>query len=857
MSRYGLNPYYLGYYGNSDAIPFVSTNFTARSENYGYINLSWNSPYGQWSKIKLVRNTYGFPVNAWDGDTLDIKNDGKYLAFKETDPTSFDDTKNLAPNAFYYYSLFVFETVGYTWIRVGDAIGMSAKDYGYTDLMYDSLPEVYKLTSLNDPFSNLDNPDLYSFLSLFGFQLSLDHTYTNLLTNRYNVETIGGTLMPTFMQQFGLVYEPELGLQQARVLLKNFAQILKEKGSKSGLKDYLKSYTGYGINSSTSTTPNPAALGYYMGQNIMLDYNDSSFEESVGHWSSPDSTAVLYCLKEKKVTTVSLTSNVATLTIGSHSYQVGNKIFTKNFALPLFNSGVSPVTITAITSTTISYALTGTNVVAINAYNNTLQAYPTISPEPYAFAEPTTASSLYPNKQKGILAVKNASATPGTIKIACGITNSKSVKNIGVPVTAGTAYSFSVYSAAGVTLRNITAGIDWYNRFGVYLSSSAGTGTNNATGEFAVRIKVENKTAPTGAYYAVPTLSIASAAATASNEWQYFDCAQFEAASAASAFEDARCIHVTFVAQRINELINPHFAGTTSAAPWVATGGTSAVATNYIEPGATVFNANYLTLASGVATLEATVTNDLKVGQNIYVTGVTGITNGVYTITGRADSTSSASASVTFSTGGSTTAARVAVTGTFYIAGNALKVTASSGTVTVNSWDGTTTSQHMAIYYPNTNYTFSVFAKGTSVTDSAVASITWYDSSHSVISTTSGPATALTTSSTTWSRPYVTSTSPATAAYATVKVIVTTTSGNVLAFDESLFEHSSFVNTPFTGDTGPGPSTDFSWEGTVNASRSHYYKNYANIAIRMLNGALDNQLLMGTSISIKYSQPKT
>jgi len=856
MSRYGLNPYYLGYYGNSDAIPFVSSNFKARSENYGYINLSWNSPFGQWSKIKLVRNPYGFPVNAWDGDVLDIKKDGKYLAFKETDPTSFDDKVNLGHNMFYYYSLFVFETVGYTWVRVGDALAVSAKDYGYTDLMYNSLPDVYKLTSLNDPFSNLDNEDLYNFLSLFGFQLSLDHTYTNLLTNRYNVESVGGTLIPTFMQQFGLTYEPELGLQQARILLKNIAQISKEKGSRSGLRDYLKSYTGYGIIES-STAPNPASNGYYMGSNIMLDYNDSSFEESIGHWATPNSTAVLYCLKEKKVTTLALTTNVATLTIGAHSYQVGNKVFTKNFALPLFNSGASAVTITAITSTTISYALSGTNVVATNAYNNLLDVYPTILPEPYPYPESTTSSTLYPNRQKGIMAVKNANGTSGTIKVSCGTTNSSSVIKIGIPVTAGTAYSFSVYSAAGVTLRSITAGIDWYDRFGVYISSSAGTGTNNATGEFSVRIKAENKTAPTGAYYAVPTISIANAAASASNEWQYFDCAQFEAAAAASAFDDARCIHVTLVANRINELINPHFAGTSTAAPWVATGGTTTIATNYIEPEATVFTANYLTLASGIATLEATVTNDLKIGQTIYVNGVTGITNGVYTITGWTASTSNASASVTFNTGGATTAARTAVTGSFYKSGNALKVTASSGTVTVNSWDGTTTSQQMAIYYPNTEYTFSVYAKGTSVGDSAVASIVWYDSSHSVLSTSNGSATALTSSTTAWTRASVTAVAPATAAYATVRITVTTTNGNVLVFDESLFERSSFVRPFLSGSTGPGPSTDFLWEGTVNASRSHYYKNYSNMSVRMLNGALDNQLLMGTTIAVAYAQPKT
>jgi hypothetical protein len=857
MGRYGLNQYNLSYYGNSDAVPYVSTAFRAVPENYGYINLSWNSPYGQWSKIKLIRNTYGFPVNAWDGDALDIKNDNSYVAFKETDPTMYDDKINLGTNMFYYYSLFIFETVTYTWVRVGNAIALSPKDYGYTDLMYDSLPDVYKINSLNDPFSNLDNEDLYGFLSLFGFQLSHDHTSTNLLTNRYDVETVGGMLLPTLMQQFGLSYEPEIGLQQSRILIKNISTILKEKGSKDGLKEYLKSYTGYGINDA-SASPNPGAKGYTVASNIMLDYNDSSFEESIGRWASPDNTAVLYCIKEKKVTNLSLTSNVATLTIGAHSYQVGNKIFTKNFSLGLFNSGASPVAITAITSTTISYALSGTNIVTSNAYNNELNVYPSITPEPYPYSETTTASSLYPNRQKGVMAVKNATSSSATIKVSCAASNNgTSAIKVGIPVTAATAYSFSIYSAAGATIRSITAGIDWYDRFGVYISSSAGSGTNNATGEFAVRIKAENKTAPTGAYYAIPTLSIASAAASASNEWQYFDCAQFEAAASASAFNDARCINVIFTATRVNELLNPHFVGSGSAAPWVATGGTSTIATNYIEPNATVFAASYLTLASGVATLESPVTNDLKTGQVIYVTGVTGITNGSYTVTGWTAATSSTSASITFASGGSTTAARTAVTGSFYKSGNALKVTASSGTVTLNSWDGTTTYQQMDIYYPNIKYTFSVYAKGTSSGDASTASIIWYNSSHSVISTEVGSSTPLTISSTGWTRVSVSSIAPATAAYATVRVTTATTNGNIILFDSALFERTSFVLPFFSGSDGPGPTTDFAWEGSANASRSHYYKNFYNVSVRLLNGSLSDQLLLGTSIAIKYAQPKT
>ena len=854
MSRYGLTRYNLGYYGNSDANPFIATNFIAVEKGYGFIKLEWNSPYGQWSKIKLVRNSYGFPVDAFDGLALDIKGDSSYVAFKETDPTYYEDNATLGDNSFYYYSLFVFETVTYSWVRVGDTLAVSAKDYGYTDLLYKSLPDIYKTTSLGSPFDNYDNEELYNFISLFGFQLSLMHTYTNLLVNRYKIDAVSGQLLPPFMQEFGLEYEQEIGLQQERILLQNVATILKEKGSYDGLKEYLKAYTGYTI-PGASAAPNPNSIGTTISKNIMLDYNDSSFEESVGHWTSPNASANIYCLKQKNVTKLQLTSNVATLTIGTHDFKVGHKIFTNNFSLPLFNSGVSTFTLTAVTSTTISFALTATNVPLTASYNEALDTYPIVRTEPFPWPEPTALTN-YPNKNKGILAVRNAGVSAATLSIKCGDTNSITK---GIPVLASTAYSFSVYSIAGSTTRTITVGIDWYDRFGVYISSSAGTGTANATGEFTGRISATNKTSPATAYYAVPTISIASSAGSASNEWHYFDCAQFEQSTSVTSFEEARQIKIVLKANRINEVKNPHFAGSGSAPPWAVTGGSQTISNARIAPGVTSYQATYLTLASGIAKIESALTNDLKVGNVIYVSGVTGVTNGSYTVTEWGEATSVAGAYIKFNTGGSTTAARAAVSGSFYYAGNALVVTASGTSVLVKSWDGTTTAQLMGIHYPSTDYTFSVFCQGTIQANTATASIDWYNSSYSFISTTTGTVKSLTTylSATAWDKVSVTGNAPATAAYAAVKVTFATAVGNTVALDSALFERSSYLELFFDGDEGPGQETDFMWEGTADASRSHYYKNYAVVNSRLRNGALDNYLLLGTPLALYYAQPKT
>jgi hypothetical protein len=850
MSRYGLDYYQEAYYGSSATSNYTAANFKAVPRTYGTIVVSWANDTSDWSLLKLTRNSYGYPTNPWDGIELDIKGDKSYVAFKQTAPTVFIDSVNLSVNTFYYYSLFIFQNKLNNWVRIGDTSSVSPQDYGYSTRLYDYLPDVYKKDSLTNPSSNLDNTDLQSFLSLFGFHLNTYKTYTNLLINRYDTEKIGGALIPAILQEFGLQHEPEVGFQQERILLKNTALVYKKRGSAGGLSDFIKSYTGYGV-PGVSTSPNPATTGIVIGHNLMLDYNDSSFEESIGHWASPDGSASLYCLNNKNVTKLSLTSNVATLTLGAHPYQVGNKVYVSGSSLPLFNSTSSPVTITAISSTTISYALTGTDVSTLNAYNESTNAYPIVYPDPKAWNE-TTALTLYPNKQKGILAVKNANSSSGTVKFSCGSSNAITK---GIPVTAGLAYTFTMYSV-GSTARNVTVGIDWYNRFNVLLSSDTGSATSNLTGQFSTRLTVANKTAPTGAYYAVPTVSIASSAGSASNEWHYFDCAQFEQASSATSFDEARQLHITLKATRINEIINPNFYGT-SPTPWTTTGGSASTIKSVTPPPSIVYNVSYLTLSSGLARLEATLTTDLVVGDLIYVSGVTGITNGSYTVT---DWQAGANSYIAFNTGGSTTAGRTAATGTFYRTKNTLSVTSSSTAVNIKSWDGSTTSQQMGIYYPGTDYTFSVYSKGTSTSDTVTLSIVWYDSSHTVISTATGTTfnVASLTSGTTWDRFYVTGNAPATAAYATVNIAVGTTSGNLFYFNSALFENEGSVLTFFSGDGGPGRPTAFLWEGGVsNGARSHFYKNYATISNRLINGALADHLVLGMTAALYYAQPNT
>jgi hypothetical protein len=942
MARYGIDYYGVGLYGAVNPVKFDASPFTASPLGYGAIQLNWANPSGSWAKIQLVRNTYGYPVHAFDGQVL-------LTAFNGADPTTYVDTTNLIEGAYYYYSLYVYTTVGYKWVNAGNAQGLSVKNFGNGSKMYEYLPDVYKLvdtiSSTSTPYPSTpvvvtaaqsggdvitytaqntfkvgqvvsisglstsafnlnnvviktvsnsqftvqssaqglpvtgasgaasimqDDNDLYSFLQVFGFELDYQQTLASLLTTRYDVETVSGTLLPIMLQQFGFTYEPQIGYQQSRILLRDGIKFLQKKGSSEGLVEYIKAFSSYAIPEPISGTPNPSVNGLTIGHNLFLDYNDSSFEEAsatssggYGRWDSLDGTASINRVNTASILSMSLTSNVATLTIGAHTYLPGNKIYVNNSPLPIFNSPNTALTITAVTATTISYALTySTNIPPTSGYNPLITAngvfgsYAQVAPAPNPWAEPTTAPS-FPNKQTGVLSLTNASTSSQSVDLYCG--DVSPIYN-GIPVTAGLSYSFSFYAANGGTARNVTAKIKWFDRFGVYISTSSGSPVSDSVTVFGSSVRpYVTATAPSTAYYAAPGISIASVAGSASQEFHYVDAAQFEQSASVTSFDEARNVHITLKATRINELLNPTFASPIT--PWVVTGATHDVDTDVAQPNGDIYTITNTTITTVSGTNYATVTlstpHVIQAGQDVWFQNVsgTGVTssnyNGAQTVTNVIPPTLYSFSFVT--TAG--TQASLATTGTVFASGNGLGLTATSSTVSV-----TTAGSYMGIYYPSTSYTFSVWFKAYSGSESISTTIKWYDSSYTLISSaTGGTYTATYSASLPWYRAYVTAIAPSTAAYATVEIDwLTASSGEELSLNQALFENSAFVQDFFDGSQGPADSGSLFWEGGItNGARSHYYRNRLAIENRLINGGITDYLPLGTTYALYLAQPNT
>jgi hypothetical protein len=832
MAKYGRDYYGIGFYGPFTYSDYNAYPFTATPTNYGQISLTWVSPTGSWSRFILLRNSYGFPVDASDGVALIDR-------YASEAPTEYLDAGDLidgnfyglTDGRFYYYSIFVRENNNFRWVRAANAIGLSTKDFNTSNYLYDYIPSAYKTTQLTgDALSASDNLTLKNFLKVYGLEHDIIKSYAFNLLNLYKIDTLAGQLLPQMLEQFGGCFEPEVGLKQQRVLLRNLFNIYKNKGTFKGLETFIKSFSGYDTI-------------IEKGKNLFLDYNDSSFEESVGNWTI---------------------SSGGTLTTYAGS------------ALIIQPYEVSP-------------------------------------------ANP----SGYTNLNSGML--KFTSTGTGAVSFICG---ADAPITKGIPVIEGETYTFSIFSASNTTTRNIRLGIQFYDRFGGALGSlQQGVPVSNATliwdsptlRTFATAI------APSGAHYASVAVNISN---TTNGEIHYFDAAQFEQAISKTAFEDSRRVNITLLANRINEITNPTFSSST--APWQATN--AALTLDASNPGVDVrqFLVTNAELDSNIAKLTTSGSYlPLFPGDNIVVSNVGAPFDGTYTvIAGGSPNLKTVWYSKTATNVPSTA---ISPNGLVSIAGDSLKVT-PSGSSLVSVVGHTSTTNYFNVLADN-DYTFSVYTQPETNSEVITASISWYTSSNTLISTTSGLATqcppvytvlsaslssnvatltlnepyeflnyagndksyivvdglgspydgtweissalnntvsyarvnaniALATVNGTatpngvWYRISATSTAPSTAAKASIKVSWTpSNSGAVVYLEDALFEKSSFVLSYFDGDKSGETDTDsLVWEGVADSSRSHYYKNKNNVEVRLQN-ELDKYLLVGTTHALYFAQP--
>ena len=277
MAKYGSNRYGAGFkYGESTTVSvYYNSNISAWSYDYGTVRLSWdpitpdpteNSP----THWKLVKTYTGLPDNPDDGYVLA---GGEYATFL----TSYTDVNYANVGIEANYSIWVFN--GDRWIYCGSDFAIIVGDRDSLTKLTSWLPKAWTnpINSVGEALGESESNTFMSLIAAYAFVYDKLRAEAALLGKADNRLYIPGALLKYRVQDFGFNYEPALGDSYHRSLFGAGNAINSYKGTALGISIYTTALTHW-------------ADDIITGHNLLLDYNDSSFEESVGHWTTSTGT---------------------------------------------------------------------------------------------------------------------------------------------------------------------------------------------------------------------------------------------------------------------------------------------------------------------------------------------------------------------------------------------------------------------------------------------------------------------------------------------------------------------------------------------------------------------------------------
>lgn len=281
MSKYGLNKYGAFKYGEHGTSEYYNAHLVATATDYATTSLSWtgitpdpadDSPT-HWA---LVRSFLGAVDNPENGEVVD---GGVYSVFR----TSYVD-ENISYtryNSEVIYSFWVFNpTTG--WKFCGKSSDIVVGDTGSLSKITKWIPRAWLNTSygVGDSQGEVEDSNrLTQHLSAYAFEYDKLRSQVSVLENTSNPIYAHTSLLPHFVTDYGFSYEPSLGDTYHSTLYRVGNIVNSLKGTEEGITAYV-----------TALTHLSSKLVY--GHNLFLDYNDASFEESIGNWTASSGTLV-------------------------------------------------------------------------------------------------------------------------------------------------------------------------------------------------------------------------------------------------------------------------------------------------------------------------------------------------------------------------------------------------------------------------------------------------------------------------------------------------------------------------------------------------------------------------------------
>jgi len=318
MGVYELDIYAKTLYGAPLFVSFEA-NMSAEQRGYGALDVSWSTPIQadssqilagvkSWSRLRLVRNAYGLPETEDDGwvileaaagagngtgapenrfldDTVVPSQVYYYGVFVSTSPDAYDPTITYYAGDLVTYNSAVYSATttatglqpdtnpaawavtGMTeaWYRCGGCVGLAAKDFKHTELLYAGIPRPYKIDVVESTASAIPvNEQLAKFCGIFGYFFDVIKCENDQLLRLNDVLRCTDRQLYLLAQEMGIDKRLPALPELRRTYVANAALIQRDRGSVESTQKLVKALTGW---------DSDVLIGY----NEMHDLDEASF----------------------------------------------------------------------------------------------------------------------------------------------------------------------------------------------------------------------------------------------------------------------------------------------------------------------------------------------------------------------------------------------------------------------------------------------------------------------------------------------------------------------------------------------------------------------------------------------------
>ena len=281
MAKYGNVVYGGTTYGETRKLAYSVAPLDVVVLSFSTTYITWFSPSGAFSKIRLVRNQIGFSETAEDGIIIweEYATEGTVTRSSFTDGVDNPTSVGISENRHIYYTMFLF-TEDKVWINAGTAFDVIPKNQDAQKRVMDILPRVYT-SAIQSPLGVVDETTaLYSFMDGISFTYEQLLTELELLRPSHNTDISSYLLLPVETSSLGLNQEPNIPIKNQKRLVREAFGLYSTRGQKIGIENYIESLSGY-------------APEVTLSSNLLLSPQDSTFYESLGTWVFTNATAAV------------------------------------------------------------------------------------------------------------------------------------------------------------------------------------------------------------------------------------------------------------------------------------------------------------------------------------------------------------------------------------------------------------------------------------------------------------------------------------------------------------------------------------------------------------------------------------